>query len=253
MRDIEDRMIFDECDHRKLAGLFSPGAIDDALGFATAYPGYRPEVSEAPNSDGNVDTAKRYLHVALKYDPPAWAVSYLARAHFEACRVAEALKVPDAFYPRVENGTLRVLEYPPGAGSAEHTDFDLFTILLWRSTPEDLEINGSAWSNRVSATSALGRALAIDPSLHIGRLGALVGLGPATPHRVPARPYAQKSIVYFAMPANDAILPIHDHLGKPCEKCGSSSRLEDYPYSNWSSLRVREWLAETMKSSRVCR
>lgn len=27
-----------------------------------------------------------------------------------------------------------------------------------------------------------------------------MGLGPATPHRVPARPYVQKSIVYFAMP-----------------------------------------------------
>jgi hypothetical protein len=32
-------------------------------------------------------------------------------------------------------------------------------------------------------------------------------LGKATRHLVPARPYAQQAIVYFAMPANDAKMP----------------------------------------------
>jgi hypothetical protein len=152
--------------------------------------------------------AKRYLHVAPKHNPPAWAMAYLARAHYEACRVAEALNVPAAYYPRVADGTLRVLEYPPGAGTVEHKDFDLFTIVLWRSTPDDLERHPGEvrdWSKAIGTSR--DAAEAISPGLHIGELGELVGLGPATPHRVPARPYAQKSIVYFAMPDHGARLP----------------------------------------------
>lgn len=178
--------LFDEYDHKRLALL-----------FAREYKGYRPEVLEAPNGDGHVDATKRYLHVALKYDPPAWAIEYLARAHFAACQISEALRVPDAFYPRVENGTLRVLEYPIGSGSAEHTDFDLFTVHCYRSTPVDFL--------RLDAVASAAEA--VDPDCHIGDIGQEIGLGPATRHLVPARTYAQKAIVYFAMPANNAIMP----------------------------------------------
>jgi hypothetical protein len=178
--------LFSASDHTRLGTLFSEG-----------YRGYRPEVLEAPNGDGKVDATKRYLHVALKYSPPDWALEYLARAHFEACRVAEALRVPDAFYPRVENGTLRVLEYPTGSGSAEHTDFDLFTIHCYRSTPEDF----------VRLDVVALAAEVIDPDVHIGDIGQEIGLGIATRHLVPARPYAQQAIVYFAMPANAAVMP----------------------------------------------
>ena len=159
---------FTEHDHARLARLFALNGFGDPI-----YAGYRPTVREAPNGDTkecetckgegwryiapapgeapsgeaecpachgtgrvpNVDAGKRYLHVALKYNPPAWAVEYLARAHFEACRVATALGVPPEFRPHEADATLRVLEYPAGAGSVEHTDFDLFTILCWRSTP----------------------------------------------------------------------------------------------------------------------
>ncbi len=232
-------MIFDEHDHDELSRLFD----------LTGYPGYKPEVREAPNGDTNVDAGpagKRYLHVALKYDPPAWAIEYLARAHFEACRVAEALGVPDAYYPRVENGTLRVLEYPSaghtwasfthgrcrdcgvaysedlegsevcpalaaGAGTAEHTDMNLFTLNLWRSTPQDHEqsIRGPASITDTKGSVHKGDVYAWTrgaPTYHIGEIGELVGLGPATPHRVPARPYVQKSIVYFAIPDHAARL-----------------------------------------------
>jgi hypothetical protein len=178
--------LFTSLDHAKLCTLFGPG-----------YAGYKPAVLEAPNGDGNIDAAKRYLHVALKYDPPAWAREYLARAHFEACRIAEAIGVPDKYYPRVENGTLRVLEYPPGAGSAQHTDFDLFTVHCYRSTPEDF----------IVADAVDARAAAVDPDVHFGDIGQEIGLGRATRHRVPARPYAQQAIVYFAMPANGARMP----------------------------------------------
>jgi hypothetical protein len=198
--------LFSATDHAKLCSLFGP-----------EYAGYKPTVAEAPNGDGNVDHGKRYLHVALKYDPPEWARFYLARAHWEACRVAEAIGVPDAFYPRVENGTLRVLEYPPGAGSAEHEDFDLFTVHCYRSTPDDF----------VRTRAVDERADAIRHGVHIGQIGALVGLGKATPHAVVARDYAQQAIVYFAMPANGARLP--------------------------SGVTVAEWLADRYARSRVYR
>jgi len=180
--------LFSMEDHERLCGLF-----DQQL----RYPGYKPDVGEAPNGDGKRDDRKRYLHVALKYDPPEWARWFLARAHFEACRIAEAMGVPDAFYPKVENGTLRVLEYPAGAGSAEHTDFDLFTVHCYRGTPEDF--------HRVDPVDA--RAERIDPDVHIGDIGGAVGLGLPTRHFVPERPYRQAAIVYFAMPANGARMP----------------------------------------------
>lgn len=204
-----------------------------ALFDESGYAGYRPTVRESANGDGVVDTGKRYLHVAIKYAPPDWALDYLARAHWESCRIAERIGVPDAYYPRVEDGTLRVLEYPSaghvwtnsldghcsacgfpwtrdrsnvgadpfcpvlaaGAGTAEHTDMDLFTANLWRSTPEDHE-------QQYQTTWTSGA-----PAWHLGEIGELVGLGRAVPHRVPARPYAQRALVYFAMPALSAKLP----------------------------------------------
>lgn len=189
-------MIFDTYDYKQLHTL-----------FASDYAGYKPNVLEAPNGDGKVDAQKRYLHVALKYNPPEWALQYLARAHFEACRVAEAMGVPDAYYPRVENGTLRVLEYPAGAGSAEHTDFDLFTVHCYRSTPEDFVSEPLTGTTSVHFTSHT-RGLAVNEGLHIGDIGAEIGLASkATRHHVPERHYSQQAIVYFAMPANGALMP----------------------------------------------
>lgn len=197
-------MIFTSCDHEVLSTLFNkPG-----------YAGYKPTVREAPNGDGIVDQGKRYLHIALKYNPPPWAIAYLAHAHFEACRIAEALDVPNAFYPRVENGTLRVLDYPPNTGSTVHTDFDLFTVMCWR-TP----------LSAFKAAVVDSRAAAIDPHCHIGQLGDLVGLGKATPHSVSPLLVRQRSIIYFAMPAGAARLP--------------------------NGITVNEWLADRYARSRV--
>jgi hypothetical protein len=183
-----------------------------------------------------VDEGKRFLHVALKYDPPAWAIPFLARAHFEACRIAERLHVPDAFMPRVENGTLRVLDYPIGAGTAEHTDFDLFTVNLWRSTPSDHE---QANPEAIWATGA--------PEWHVGRIGELVGLGNATPHRVPARPYAQKAIVYFAMPANHAVLPPRVDLDRERDLLATKEIRGTVTVGE----TVGEWVARVTAKSRV--
>ncbi len=368
--------LFTEYDHARLATLFNRDGVCNPDGCGPdcthgPYPGYRPEVREAPNGDTkvcpecggraavdtdlvcschgtgrvpNVDAGpagKRFLHVALKYNPPAWAEAYLARAHWEACKVAQALGVSKEYFPMPADGTLRVLEYPsaghvydpqspfkcangcglpaaldsnevcpalaPGAGTAEHTDFDLFTIVLWRSTPGDLQLGddhanqriqpgtngrdganqqGREHGNRVSrgaidaallsdatpptgrrrsergydlaaevgrpaggasvhartdggtseGSSTLDRARLISPGLHIGELGELVGLGPATPHRVPARPYAQKSVVYFAMPDHAARLP------------RAYEPMQDRPEP--PTQTVGEWLRERVARSR---
>jgi hypothetical protein len=207
--------LFTHNDYDRLCDLFTvPG-----------YAGYKPEVLEAPNGDGKIDAKKRYLHVALKYKPPTWALSYLARAHFEACRIAEAVGVPAEFYPKVENGTLRVLEYPSGAGSAEHTDFDLFTVHCYRSTPGDFV--------RVDAVDP--RAEAVDPDVHFGDIGQAIGLGSATRHFVPERHYGQEAIVYFAMPANGARMP-----DAACEASGLPC-----------GTNAIEWIADRYKRSRV--
>lgn len=176
-------MIFNRDDYDKLSTLFDP---------ELKYAGFKPGVFERPDGKGGVDYEKKYLHVALKYNPPEFAVNYLARAHFEACKVAESLKL-GSVYPKVENGTLRVLEYPVGAGTEAHCDFDLFTINCYRETPEDCEEFVEVWRP-------------MQRQMHMGEIGRLFDLGPATPHRVQGKPYIQRSIVYFASPSMDTSL-----------------------------------------------
>lgn len=175
-------MIFDSTDFDRLRTLFDP-----------SYPGYRPDVVEAPNGDGKLDVSKRYLHVATKYDPPRWARQYLWAAFDESQRIAARLGVPDAYWPRVDACALRVLEYPPGSDSAEHTDFDLFTFNAHRNTQD--VVGG-------------------DGKVYIGEIGEIVGLGPATRHAVPSRIYEQRSIVFFALPAHDVELPTGVTVGE---------------------------------------
>lgn len=163
-----------------------------SLVFRPGYPGYKPEVIELPNGDGKADTQKRYAHVSAKHltnhDYGDFARRrYLQRAWTEAIRVAHDLGVPEIYMPSFEHGALRVLEYPAGAGSAEHTDFDLFTLNLYRNTPNE----------------GLGELGAV----HLGEIGEIVGLGKATPHHVLPSVRVQHSIVYFAIPDHKAPLP----------------------------------------------
>jgi hypothetical protein len=55
-----------------------------------------------------------------------------------------ALGVPREFMPSYEHSALRVLEYPPGAGSAPHTDVGLLTLNLYRDQPEYLRTYDAA-------------------------------------------------------------------------------------------------------------
>lgn len=209
--------------HAELARLFE----------LEGYKGYKPEQREAPNSDGRVDAGKRYLHVAMKYTPPPNALIWLALAHFEACKIAEKLQVPAEFYPRVENGTLRVLEYPADSdGTAEHTDFDLFTVNLWRSTPNDHEHFSGAIGSEAWRTGA--------HEYHIGRIGEMIGgLGKALPHRVQSKPYAQRALVYFAMPANGAVFR------------GGTFDVQEPDEGDWGGRTVQDWLNVVYPKSRV--
>jgi hypothetical protein len=183
--------IFTRHDFDNMCGLFDPDA---------KYKGYKPTVRERPDGDSRVDADKMFLHIALKYDPPEWAVRYLARAHFEACRIAEQAGVPTEWLPAVENATLRVLFYPVGAGTEEHADFDLLTVNCYRDTPDDIEA-----FTQVNDTD--GDWIGGGMAWHVGELGTMCGMGPATRHRVTGKPYEQRSIVFFASPAMATKLP----------------------------------------------
>jgi hypothetical protein len=176
--------IFDRYVYTQLHDLFHP---------SNRYAGYKPNVKEIPNADGHVDYGKRFLHVALKYNPPKYAKDILALAHFRACEIFVSHGWPVELMPSVENANLRVLEYPEGTGSARHTDFDLFTVNCWRNIPSDLVL-----------TDAPERGW---QETHLGELAEIYGLGKADPHEVPARPYLQKAIIYFASPAMSTPLP----------------------------------------------
>lgn len=214
-----------------------------SLVFRGDYPGYKPTVTEIPNGDGKADADKRYAHVALKY-LPGWGTSaerqfligFLYAAHLVAEAVADAMGVPAPFRPDIRYGALRVLEYPPGAVSHEHTDFDLFTLALYRDRPECFQRSIDHRAFSFDQADAFSRACELNTGLHLGELGEAIGLGPATLHSVTASPETQHSIVYFAIPDHDAILPPHD--GGPL----------GFRVSNCS---VRSWLNERMARSRT--
>ena len=188
--------VFTEADYRALA----------AIVFLPDYPGNATArgVVEAPNGDGKLDATKRYAHVATKYlDKARGALTIpdyqllcgaLLHAHEQAVQVATAWGVQGVFLPCFNAGALRVLKYPAGAGSAVHTDFDLFTLNLYRNVPNP----------GLGGTS--------EP-VHMGELGELLGLGPARRHHVEPLPVVQRSIVYFAIPDHAAVLPSGQTVG----------------------------------------
>lgn len=165
--------------------------------FASDFAGYTPSVAEIPNGDGKVDAQKRYAHVNTRTIPSArrladrqtlWA--FFNQFIDDACSEAERLGILIDPWVSPEDSTLRLLEYPIGVGGAEHTDFDLFTLNLYRSHP-DLLVPGKM-------------------EVHYGELAEIVTGGrlKATPHHVIAHPtQTQRSAVFFVMPKLDAVLP----------------------------------------------
>lgn len=186
-----------------------------SLVFAGDYPGYRPEIVELPNGDGKADVGKKYAHIATKYldryvpaNPSRKRLLFTAlrQAHEVAEAIAGALNVPAAFWPKLEACALRVLHYPPGAGSEKHTDFDLFTVMCYRHPAEIFKAEPG-----FELPAAVQK---INPQCHLGELAELLGLGRATPHEVLPSSEPQGSIVYFALPDHKAALPSGELVGE---------------------------------------
>ena len=169
------------------------------------YPGNATArgVVEAPGGDpGARDVGKRYSHVATKYllQTPNWQdyVPFFARADKQAFDLARELGVPPRFLPDSRYSTLRILEYPAGVGASHvHADISLFTVNLYRSTPNP-GLGGNPY--------------------HMGRIGELVGLGPAEEHWVEPLDEVQRAIVYFAIPAHTSTLPSGESVGEWLER-----------------------------------
>jgi len=195
--------------------------------FQSDYPGYRPSVRELPNGDGYVDDGKQYAHVAAKYLTPTYCAKWplraryldgvLDEAHSLATRVAQALRVPARLMPSRQYSALRVLEYPAGAGSHEHTDFDLFTLMLYRDQPSKFL---SDWHEMPESVRAL------NAQCHLGEIAEMAGIGRATKHRVSPSDRPQHSIVYFAIPNHDAPVPGTQTIGQWLDERMTRSRVE---------------------------
>ncbi len=186
------------------------------LVFAPGYPGYKPDVVEAPNGDGNKDLEKRYSHIAEKYlaqmprNPDrAYLQTLLDKVHTKSLEVAIAIGVPPAFWPVREYGALRVLEYNSTATTAPHKDFYLFTLMCYRNLPDYFKYI-SQDASQYKKNKALHAAQKLNAQVHFGEI--LEEIDPntfqATPHEVVASkgPY-QYSVVYFSIPEHSAKLP----------------------------------------------
>lgn len=213
-----------------------------SLVFRDGYPGYKPNVVESPNGDGKLDDKKRYSHIAEKYltqmsrNPDrARLEGFLDTAHAKALEVAVALGVPPAFWPSRTYSAMRVLEYGPDAITNQHTDFDLFTLMCYRNLPEYFKYRHSYAGNANTVIQGLNSAKMLksvqplNSQIHFGEI--LQEVNPssfiATPHEVEASegPY-QYSIVFFAIPPHESVLPSGLTVGKWLEERLSRSRYE---------------------------
>lgn len=190
-----------------------------AIVFRPDYPGFATArgVVEAPGGRSHErDTEKRYSHVATKYlanetrPRRKMLEAYLEEAWSRALSICDNVfgEQPEGFYPSWQHGCLRVLEYPADAGSAEHTDFDLFTINCYRNT----------------SNPGLG-----TEEVHMGELGEMLGLGRARRHSVLPSEHTQHSVVYFAVPDHAAVLPGGTTVGAWIEERKERSRYKAAP------------------------
>ncbi len=203
-----------------------------SLVFVEGYSGYKPTVQEIPNGDGKVDADKKYAHVAPKYlltdQQKTDLMPFLQKAFDLATAMADLARVPPGFMPKIEYGALRILDYPPGAVSNKHEDFDLFTTMCYRDIPGLFVADDTG-----PASFGLRRLQLLNKQAHIGQMGEIIGLGKATPHEVLATTPEQgnqHSIVYFSIPDWNSVLPAH--AGKP-------------------EIKVVDWLNERMAQSRT--
>lgn len=224
------------------------------LVFNDDYPGYRPNVVESPNGDDNWDTEKRYAHIARKYlhqfkethsiGNPRYYDSYyytnmvvlneyLEIVNNKAIEIAIELGVPKNFWPDIRYSTIRVLEYPPGALAHTHTDFDLFTLMCYRNIPEYFRYcysDGRSYNAGEIPSDNLLIANALNSQIHFGEILEILmpNTYTATPHCVvpDQKDRTQYSIVYFAIPDHNAVLPNGETVSEWIDERMSRSRKE---------------------------
>jgi hypothetical protein len=183
------------------------------LAFSPTYRGYRPNVVEAPNGDGKLDAGKQFSHLALKYfdeTTPAPLLEAFFHAYCDAVDAAEDFRLPQNLWPKMDACALRLLQYPVGVGSEPHTDFDLFTLNLWRS----------------DKTALLEDTQDTLAGIHFGELWPLLvrhGIQ-ATKHWVESRPEPQYSMVFFALPDHQVQLEDGRTVGQWLEERIARSR-----------------------------
>jgi hypothetical protein len=127
---------------------------------------------------------------------------YWDKAFWRASEIAVERGWP---LPSPQDSTLRILDYPRGAGSAEHTDFDLFTLNAFRNC------------------SNVGLP---KGEVHEGELLRELCLAKPVEHAV-ARQYGrhQYGIVFFAMPPLDLVLPSGLTVGQWLDERKARSRV----------------------------
>jgi hypothetical protein len=204
------------------------------LVFRPDYPGFRPDVTEIPNGDGRADSEKRYAHVAPKYifDPKCGLsnseASILATYYSVGLRKAvNAFESAGGFCdwePVYDYSSLRILDYPPGAVSNQHRDFDLFTLMLYRDQPDCFR------AVEETVSPVLAKLRAVNPQAHLGEIGELLGMGSATLHEVLPSATRQRSMVFFAIPDHAMVLT---------------------PSFDGHDVTVKEWLNSRMARSRT--
>lgn len=186
--------------------LHLPSLFDWA--FSSNNPGYRPTVVELPHGDGRADTGKRYAHISSRYGLQG-APDSASELWYSCLREARELTAKrDLPSPDPAECCLRVLEYPAGAGSEAHTDFDLLTINVWRAPVEGLLVPARHHAGRV----------------HFGELSPMFEGPEATWHAVAPLPVPQRSIVLFVLPSRDTLLPDGQTVGQWLDERKARSR-----------------------------
>lgn len=188
--------------------------------FSEQNPGYRPNIIESPHGDGVWDVEKKYAHIAPKYLSGFEKTSVFdvyAKCIDVANDICEKIGIPEKYWAGTDS-TLRVLHYPPGSTTAPHTDFDLFTICMYRNKPESfIYLNGED-------DELLQKARNISPGIHFGELMSEINNSKATKHEVTATDDWQYSAVFFVVPPHDSILPSGLSIGEWIDERKNRSR-----------------------------
>jgi hypothetical protein len=208
------------------------------LAFNVKNPGYKPFTFESPNGDGKFDFDKRYAHLAMKYlgsfectlteEEVNLAEGYIDDCMDLAIDIAITLGIPREFWPDKRYSALRILEYKPGAISHEHTDFDLFTLMMYRNIPGNFVSGGHLTGKNFTV---LETAKELNDQIHFGELLELINPAyAATPHYVNADSLnrVQYSVVFFAIPDHDSVLPDGTSVGDWLQERANRSRKDSY-------------------------